>query len=193
MHRNARFAFVATLALAAACSSDSNEAAADSAAPGNAAAAGAPAALATPMDTAPLRAGETEVVGVVLRMPAGHALRSTGGGADFRMYAVAPAADSTRPLVEFYLGDRPQFDANATRQSMVNGIVARDRVAKLAGDTWSREMLFELPRAAGSGLPTRVHLFYNRLPKADAVRADSLIATIRCCIRSAADSTRPGT
>ena len=53
-------------------------------------------------------------------------------------------------------------------------------------------MLLELPRAMESGLPTRVHLFYNRLPKADALRADSLIASIRCCLRTEPATAKPG-
>ena len=191
MSRLARLVLPAALAFAAACSNDSNAETADSG-KGGAAAAGAPAALATPMDTAPLRAGEIELTGLVFRMPAGHMLRTTGGGADYRLYAISPSADSTTSLIEFYLGDRPQFDVSSTRQQMINGLVARDRVAKLPEDRWSREMLLELPRTAESGQPTRVHLFYNRQPKPVADRADSLIASMRCCIRAQAPATKTG-
>jgi len=191
MLRHARYVLPAVLLLAAACSSDS-DADAEGATQDGAVAAGAPAALATPMDTTPLRAGETELTGIAFRLPPDHALRTTTIGADFRMYAVAPTADTAATLLEFYLGDRPQFDPNATRQSMINGIVARDRVAKLAEDRWSREMLLELPRTTESGLPTRVHLFYNRLPKPDALRADSVIATMRCCIAMQPVASKPG-
>ena len=190
MLRHARLVLPALLLGAAACSTDSNAEPAED----GAVAAGAPAALATPIDTAPLRAGELELTGIAMRLPANHVLRTTGGGAsdDVRLYAVAPAADTLSSLVEFYLGDRPQFDANATRQSMINGIVARDRVSKLPEDRWSREMLLELPRTTEGGRPTRVHLFYNRLPKPDALRADSVIASIRCCLRTEPTSAKSG-
>lgn len=186
MSRHARLVLPALVALAAACSAGS-DAAEDTAA------ATPVAAVATPIDTSPLRQDEVEITGIAMRLPPGHRLRTTSGGADFQLLAIAPASDSTAPLLEFYLGDRPQFDANNTRQSMINGLVARDRVAKLPEEKWSREMLIELPRTSAAGvLPTRMHLFYNRLPKADAERADSLLASIRCCLRTAAAAAKPG-
>jgi hypothetical protein len=186
MSRHARLVLPALVALAAACSAGS-DAAEDTGA------ATPVTAVATPIDTSPLRPDEVEVTGIAMRLPPGHVIRTTSGGADFQMLAIAPAADSTAALVEFYLGDRPQFDVSNTRQSMINGLVARDRVAKLAEERWSREMLIELPRTSAAGvLPTRMHLFYNRLAKSDAERADSVLASIRCCLRSPAPAAKPG-
>lgn len=188
MSRHARLVLPALAAIALACASGSDDEAGDSAS------AAQSLAVATPIDTAPLRAGEVQLHGIAMRLPPGHVLRTTQAGQDFQLLAIAPAADSMSSLVEFYLGDRPQFQGAGTRQTMINGLVARDRVAKLPEDRWSREMLVELPRdtARDGALPTRMHLFYNRLSKTDAARADSTLASIRCCLRQTTTAAKPG-
>ena len=143
----------------------------------------------------PLQAGETEIAGVALRLPAGHRLRMTAQGPDYRLYAVSRTADSTANLLEFYLGDLPQFDASSASTVAVNGLTAHDRVARRGENLWSREVLVELPRteAAGSpgAQPTRLHLWYNKLASAQSGKAESVIASIRCCVQPTA-AAAPG-
>src|SRR5687768_12734583 len=137
MSRPTRFALPATLALFAflsACSGGADSDSGGDTLAASSAIAGTPASkvVDTPADTTPLKQGETELTGIAFRLPPGHSLRTTGGGTDFRIFAISPSADTTAALLEFYLGDRPQFDAKATRESRIHGMLARDRVAKLA-------------------------------------------------------------
>ena len=140
----------------------------------------------------PLQAGETEIAGVALRLPADHRLRQTAQGPDYRLYAVTRTADSTANLLEFYLGDLPQFDASSARTVAVNGLTAHDRVARRGENLWSREVLVELPRTEAAGAPgaqpTRLHVWYNKLASPQAGKADSVIASIRCCVQPTAAS-----
>jgi hypothetical protein len=149
---------------------------------------------ATPASPAAAEATEFVVAGMHVRVPPGFRVRETGGGQDFRLYALSPTDDTTRALVEFYVGNTPDFTEVGSDTLSVNGLRGRHRRATAAEGLTSREVLLQLPRTTASGpatasrpaasaepLPTRLHLFYNRLPATGAELADSVIASIRCC------------
>lgn len=170
--------------LAGACADASDTPAADSTA------VGAPAAPAA--SGAASEATEFVVAGMHMRVPPGFRVRETGGGQGFRLYALSPTDDTTRALVEFYVGDTPDFAEVGSDTFSVNGLRGRHRRATAAEGLASREVLLQLPRPATAGtatkapgaaesLPTRLHMFYNRLPATGAELADSVIASIRCC------------
>ena len=181
----------ALAALTAACGDASDTPGADSPA-----AAGAPAAPAAASE-----ATEFVVAGMHMRVPPGFRVRETGGGQGFRLYALSPTDDTTRALVEFYIGDTPDFAEVGSDTFSVNGLRGRHRRAAAGEGLASREVLLQLPRTAAAGtatkaagtpesLPTRLHLFYNRLPATGAELADSVIASIRCCDGPAAPAPR---
>ena len=142
----------------------------------------------------PSEATEFVVAGLHMRVPPGFRVRETGGGQDFRLYALSPTDDTTRALVEFYLGSSPDFAEVGSDTLTLNGLRGRHRRATASEGRSSREVLLQLPRTTASGaattkgaagttesLPTRLHLFYNGLPATGAELADSVIASIRCC------------